>query len=148
LIPIQAILLVLILALGIYFLRRSRSRLAGRIVMILFIITLSIFVLFPDITTWIANRLGVGRGTDFLFYAFALFVLYALSMIYLRLRDQDRKITQMARSLALQDALKPDRPEAKQVAENVRSDPTAEASPEAAVGADDDKNNNESNGRG
>ncbi len=103
-IPIQAILLVLILALGIYFLRRSRSRLAGRVVLILFVLILSIFVLFPDITTWIANQVGVGRGTDFLFYTFALFVLYALSMIYLRLRDQDRKITQATRSLAIREA--------------------------------------------
>jgi hypothetical protein len=103
-IPIQAILLVLIFILGIYFLRRSRSRLAGRVTMILFILILSIFVLFPDITTWIANLVGVGRGTDFLFYTFALFVLYVLSLIYVRMRDQDRRITQITRILAIKDA--------------------------------------------
>lgn len=103
-IPIQAILLVLIFILGIYFLRRSRSRLAGRVTMIAFILILSVFVLFPNITTWIANLVGVGRGTDFLFYTFALFVLYVLSLIYVRMRDQDRRITQITRILAIRDA--------------------------------------------
>lgn len=133
-IPIQAILLVLILALGIYFLRRSRSRLAGRVVLILFVLILSIFVLFPDITTWIANQVGVGRGTDFLFYTFALFVLYALSMIYLRLRDQDRKITQATRSLAIREARKPAPAEAGQDRQQDRIHPTAEVSAEARIG--------------
>jgi hypothetical protein len=105
--PIQAILLLLILILGVYLLRRSRSRLVGRMVMILLVLTLSIFVLFPELTTWIANRLGVGRGADFLFYVFALFVLYALVLVYIRLRDQDRKITQITRALAIRDAQKP-----------------------------------------
>ncbi len=108
-VPIQAILIILILILGIYFVRKSRSRLAGRVVMILFVLILSIFVLLPDITTWIANLLGVGRGTDFLFYTFALFVLYALGLISVRMRDQDRKITQITRALAIQNAQKPGR---------------------------------------
>jgi hypothetical protein len=103
--PIQAILLLLILILGVYLLRRSR--LVGRMVMILLVLTLSIFVLFPEFTTWIANRLGVGRGADFLFYVFALFVLYALVLVYIRLRDQDRKITQITRALAIREAQKP-----------------------------------------
>lgn len=111
-IPIQAILIVLILGLGIYFIRRARSRLAGRAVLLTFILTLSVFVLFPGLTTWIANVFGIGRGTDFLFYTFALFVLYALSMIYLRLREQDRKMTIIVRTLALQSAIKPDVQEA------------------------------------
>jgi hypothetical protein len=104
--PIQAILLMLILILGVYLLRRSRSRLVGRVVMILLVLTLSIFVLFPEFTTWIANQLGVGRGVDFLFYVFALFVLYALVLLSIRLRDQDRKITQITRALAIRDAYK------------------------------------------
>jgi small membrane protein len=104
--PIQAILLLFILILGVFLFHRSRSRLVGRAIMILLVLTLSIFVLFPDLTTWIANRLGVGRGVDFLFYVFALFVLYTLVLIYTRLRDQDRKITQITRTLAIQDALK------------------------------------------
>jgi small membrane protein len=104
--PIQAILLFLILILGVFLLRRSRSRLVGRVIMILLVLTLSIFVLFPDLTTLIANRLGVGRGVDFLFYVFALFVVYTLVLVYTRLRDQDRKITQITRALAIRDAQK------------------------------------------
>jgi UDP-2-acetamido-3-amino-2,3-dideoxy-glucuronate N-acetyltransferase len=133
--PIQAILLILILALGILVLRRSHSRLTGRIVMILFIIILSLFVLFPDITTWIANLVGVGRGTDFLFYTFALFVLYALSLTYLRLRDQDKKITQATRSMAIQTARQPEPQQAGQTHPQARIHPTAEVAPDAKVGA-------------
>jgi len=106
-IPIQAILIVFIILLGIYFVRRSRSRLAGRLLILSFLFMLSILVLFPDITTWIANRLGVGRGTDFIFYVFALFVLYTLMLISFRLREQDRKITMIVRALAIRDAQPP-----------------------------------------
>lgn len=106
-IPIQAILLVFILLLGIFFVRRSRSRLAGRLLILTFLFLLSILVLFPDITTWIANRLGVGRGTDFVFYVFALFVFYILMLVYFRLREQDRKITLLVRNLAIRDARSP-----------------------------------------
>jgi len=68
---------------------------------------LAVFVIFPDLTTWIANQLGIGRGTDFLFYTFALFVLYILGLIAIRMREQDRKLTQITRSLAIRDARSP-----------------------------------------
>ncbi|MCU0487474.1 MAG: DUF2304 domain-containing protein [Anaerolineales bacterium] len=106
-IPFQAVLLVLILLLGIFFVRRSRSRLANRTLSILMALVLAIFVIFPDLTTWIANQLGIGRGTDFLFYTFALFVLYILGLIAIRLREQDRKLTQITRGLAIRDARSP-----------------------------------------
>jgi hypothetical protein len=106
-IPFQAVLLVLILLLGFYFVRRSRSRLANRTLSILMALILAVFVIFPDVTTWIANQLGVGRGTDFLFYTFALFVLYTLGLIAVRMREQDRKLTQITRSLAIRDARSP-----------------------------------------
>lgn len=106
-IPFQAVLLVLILLLGIFFVRRSRSRLANRTLSILMALILAVFVIFPDLTTWIANQLGIGRGTDFLFYTFALFVLYILGLIAIRMREQDRKLTQITRSLAIRDARSP-----------------------------------------
>ncbi len=106
-IPFQAVLLVLIVLLGIFFVRRSRSRLANRTLSILMVLILVVFVIFPDVTTWIANRLGIGRGTDFLFYTFALFVLYTLGLIAIRMREQDRKLTQITRSLAIRDARSP-----------------------------------------
>jgi small membrane protein len=108
-IPIQAILLGLTLVLGIFFLglSRRRSRLTGRVILLGFVLILSVFILFPNITTQIANLFGVGRGTDFLFYLFALFIMYVISLLYIRLRDQDRKITKLTRALAIRDALSP-----------------------------------------
>lgn len=123
-IPIQVILLLLILLLGWFLLKRSRSRLAGRMIMILFILVLSAFVLFPDTTTRIANWFGIGRGTDFLFYIFVIFVMYALAAVYLRLRDTDRRITSLTRQISLN--------EARQLPGQVHS--TAEVSPLAQIG--------------
>lgn len=58
----------------------------------------------PDDVTWVANRLGVGRGADLVLYlVVAAFILVTLNT-YLRFRELDRRYTELLRTLALREA--------------------------------------------
>ena len=107
--PIQLILILFFLVLGLMLLRRTRVSLVNRLFLVVFIGVVIVFTLFPSSSTLIANALGVGRGVDLLFYFFIIFVLYVLTLIYLKLRELNSKITKVVRLLALRDAVPPDR---------------------------------------
>jgi hypothetical protein len=64
-------------------------------------------VAFPDITTEIADRVGVGRGTDLVLYVFV--VVFVGNSIFnaAKFRHHERDITRLARALAIQDAPRP-----------------------------------------
>jgi len=58
-------------------------------------------VLYPDITIFIANYLGVGRGADLIFYLGFNFVLFAGILFYLRYKQLKIKLTQLSREITL-----------------------------------------------
>jgi hypothetical protein len=64
-------------------------------------------VAFPDITTQVADRVGVGRGTDLVLYVFV--VVFVGNSIFnaAKFRHHERDITRLARALAIQDAPRP-----------------------------------------
>lgn len=61
-------------------------------------------VLSPDLVTWVAHRVGVGRGTDLLLYA--LVVCFALVTVaqHQRIQSLDQRITTLTRAVALDSA--------------------------------------------
>lgn len=81
-----------------------RSRLIYRSLAILLCLTAIIFVLFPDLTTVIARWLGVGRGTDLLLYVSLIAGVYVILLLYRKMRDVERKLTEQIRATALRDA--------------------------------------------
>jgi hypothetical protein len=64
-------------------------------------------VAFPDITTQIADSVGVGRGTDLVLYV--LVVVFVGNSIFnaAKFRHHERDITRLARALAIRDAPRP-----------------------------------------
>jgi hypothetical protein len=78
----------------------------------------------PDLTSRLANMVGVGRGTDLVLYLFLVFVLSQLVVIHVRLHAQMTLITQIARRIALDSARVP--PQHNQAGEA----PSPAASPE------------------
>ena len=96
-----------ILLLGMYsaFLR---STLRDRVLAILLFVTAVVAILVPDLTTRVANVLGVGRGTDLLFYLFVLGAVFAFIVVNARIMRLEDHITQLVRELALSRATKPD----------------------------------------
>ncbi|MCF2705930.1 DUF2304 domain-containing protein [Arcanobacterium haemolyticum] len=64
----------------------------------------AIAVIFPSLTSTVANWLGVGRGTDLVLYmAIVFFMGYAVTTTAHR-RRTDRTMTQLARKIALLEA--------------------------------------------
>lgn len=108
---IKALLVLAALLLFVFFLRRShtaRLQAFKRIGFTLFCLFGVIAVLNPDLMTWLANRVGVGRGTDLLLYIVTVvFGFFALNT-YLRFKDTERRLTRLARAMAIRDAIPPE----------------------------------------
>ena len=70
---IQILLVIAVAALTLYFLsnrRKARAKAGVKIGFMVFLILAIFAVLFPDATTWIAQLVGVQRGTDLMLYGF------------------------------------------------------------------------------
>jgi len=61
-------------------------------------------IAWPDMTTRIARRLGIDRGSNLLLYCSVVVMLIGFLMIYARLRRMRRELTLIVRHLALKDA--------------------------------------------
>ena len=75
LLPSQVILLVVFVLFGVYTLR-VRSIRSDRIILLALMLAGVVLVLDPGLSTWVANRIGIGRGTDLIMYLFILFSLF------------------------------------------------------------------------
>ena len=62
------------------------------------------FVWLPDQATWLAERVGIGRGVDLVLYIWVVVSLLAILNLHLLLRMQLEQITILARRLALAEA--------------------------------------------
>ncbi len=58
----------------------------------------------PLITVRIAGAIGIGRGTDLVFYVFALAFLGTSFFFYSRMVRMQRQITELIRHIALREA--------------------------------------------
>lgn len=104
---IQFLLIVAVTALGAVVMRRTGadSHLAiRRLLMMLFILAAVLSILFPQWLTWVAALIGVGRGTDLLLYVLVLMFLAFVYTQYRRNTQLERRLTLLARRLALLDA--------------------------------------------
>ena len=105
--PIQAILVLLLLVMaGLYF-NRLRKKTFDRLIILFFIFVGILLVLMPDWTTAIANLLGVGRGADLIMYLGLLMLSFFCLLLYARIRELEASLTQLVRSIALNQAREP-----------------------------------------
>lgn len=104
---IQFLLIAAIVALGFVVMRRtgSDSHLAlRRLAFGLFVVAAVLSVLFPQWLSWLANLVGVGRGTDLLLYALVVVFLVFVFTQHRRNVAIQRQLTLLARKLALLEA--------------------------------------------
>lgn len=78
-----------------------RSVLSDRILFGVITLAGIVFVIDPDLSTRIANMMGIGRGTDLILYAFIMFSLFQLVSISASIREIDRKLTVLVRDTAI-----------------------------------------------
>lgn len=104
---IQIILLAAVVVFLFTFIRSRhgvRMNAGKRLAFVLFLVVNAYAVIRPDDVTWLANRLGVGRGTDLLLYALVVAFTFVVINFYLRTRELDEKTTRLARAVALREA--------------------------------------------
>jgi hypothetical protein len=99
-VPLLAILIVITAV------ATARSRVTPRIGLgwILLWLSAAIAIAFPDLLVWLAQVLGIGRGTDLVLYVFILVGFVAFFATYLRFRRLDEQMTKIVRHIAIENA--------------------------------------------
>lgn len=78
-------------------------RIGGLVVVVLGIIA----VLWPTLTVYAANAVGVRRGTDLVLYVFVMVFLYSTAATAQRIHRLEHQVTQLTRELAIERAQPP-----------------------------------------
>jgi hypothetical protein len=77
--------------------RLALRRAAGMVVVLVGIVA----VLWPELTTTVANAVGVGRGTDLVLYLFVMVFAYTAAATAQRIHRLEHAVTVLTRELAL-----------------------------------------------
>jgi hypothetical protein len=104
---IRIILIALFAAIILWFLGQrtsTRGQAWGKLGALLLFTFAIIAVLFPGVTTSIANTVGVGRGADLLLYVLTVAFFASTLMQYLHRQDEHRKLVELARHIAIFEA--------------------------------------------
>jgi hypothetical protein len=104
---IQYLLIGGVAGIFVYYISRFRNALLDLLILGLFSSAAIFFILYPDETTIIANKLGVQRGADLLFYCCILFFLFVIIKLFAKIRRLERKMTEIIRQRAKDEAKKP-----------------------------------------
>lgn len=83
------------------YLTSIRTGRRDRFIVVLLFVVLVGAVIYPETTTWIANRLGVGRGVDLAFYVAFLLLFFLASVFYARYKELQRSMTIIVREIAI-----------------------------------------------
>jgi small membrane protein len=99
----QVILIALIVGVVAYiFTVRSVSR--DRTAMLIIAAAGCVLVIWPGLSTDVAQAVGIGRGTDLLFYLFVVFCLFRFVSTAAEMRRVNERVTRVVRDSALRDA--------------------------------------------
>jgi hypothetical protein len=104
---IQILLLTMFLVGTVLYFTRTRSRLIDRVFVLAFVLAGVVLVSFPETSDWLASFLGTGRGADAVIYFMLVFLSYACLQLYAKTRNQDARLVELARSIAIQNAKLP-----------------------------------------
>lgn len=84
--------------------RRVGLQAGGRLLAVGVVVLAVASVLHPDLTQWMAERLGVTRGTDLVLYLFIVVTSTMAVITRLRFRDLEHRMQDVVRVMALRDA--------------------------------------------
>jgi small membrane protein len=98
-------LLVPAVVLAVLFSLRSRASLRGqarrKILAGMTVAAGVLAVLFPSLLQWLADAVGVDRGTDLLLYLLAVVIIYLVGSTSVRFREQESRLVRLSREVAL-----------------------------------------------
>ena len=93
-----------------------------RLAAVAFFVFAAISILVPDLVTSVARFLGIGRGTDLVLYALVMGFAFVTVSTYVRFREQELRYSRLARTIALQNAVRPDEEADARVVEPAQDD--------------------------
>ncbi|HZL63706.1 MAG TPA: DUF2304 domain-containing protein [Thermoleophilia bacterium] len=99
----QIVLVGLVAALGIYVFA-LRSVLTDRLAMLLLAAVGVLLVVWPGLSSDVAELLGIGRGTDLVFYLFIIFCLFRFVSGAAHTRRLESRLASVVREQALRNA--------------------------------------------
>lgn len=73
-------------------------------VIFIVVLTMLIFAVQPDWSTEVANRVGVTRGVDLLFYLAHLTLFFVAFVYFLKFKKMEARVTKLVRQLALEQS--------------------------------------------
>ena len=114
------VFLIVMVFLFLVYVWRFQKAMYNRFVMLIIGVMGIIFIIFPDITSSIAARVGIGRGVDLLFYTWIIFCLFKFLGYESRINELQKSVTELTRHIAIQEA------------ESGEPSPTAGKNPDAA----------------
>lgn len=101
---IQILLIGGVITIFLYYIFRLRNALIDLLALIVFAGLAIFFILFPDYTSTIAAKLGVGRGADLLFYLCILLFIFIIVKLFARIRRLEKMLIEHIRQTAKSDA--------------------------------------------
>ncbi|MFA6599823.1 MAG: DUF2304 domain-containing protein [Candidatus Omnitrophota bacterium] len=104
---IQLILIPSILIFMVIYFRRFRTLLVDRLLVLGLCLVTAALVVRPEWSVVLAKALGVGRGVDLLFYLGFVGVSFFCLMLWSKQRDLDARLTEIARTQAMDRARDP-----------------------------------------
>lgn len=99
----QVVFMLAAVAFAIY-VTRLRSTRTDRLVYLFLAAAGFVIVLYPDWSTGIAHRVGIGRGVDLIIYLFIVFSLFHYASGAAKARQLERAVTLLVRHLAMVEA--------------------------------------------
>jgi len=105
---IQILLILVAVTFLLVYLGYFRSVLRDRLIAVAIAASAVLAVLFPDVTTTVANEVGVGRGTDLILYLLVVGSVFAVVMITTRLMSIENTLTELVRQMAISNAERPE----------------------------------------
>jgi hypothetical protein len=106
---IKILLILAVLALAVLALRQhgtNRGSALAKLGMAAFLLLAAYAVIRPQDVTWLAERLGVGRGTDLVLYLLVVGFGFFAVTTYLRFKQMEAQLAALARRFALDEAVR------------------------------------------
>ena len=101
---IQVFLVLFLLVAFFLYWKIFQNRFLNRLVLFIFFAVMIFFVFYPSASTKIANRLGVGRGTDLIVYLTIVILIFVLLMMYAKIKKLEEMITTIIREKTLKES--------------------------------------------
>jgi hypothetical protein len=103
----QIILIVSMVAIAAYLIRATptpKHLAVRRLLVLVALVAAVVVVIWPGVLSWLAHLVGIGRGSDLLFYAAIVAFLFYVVVDYKRSVQAARATTRLARELTLSEA--------------------------------------------